>query len=301
MNRQLLGVIVAVVAAALYGVAVGLQALEARRVPAEHALRASLVRRLFRRPLWLMGAIVGAIGWGLQGVALSFAPLTLVEPALALSLVFLLVIGAQALNERVGVREIIGTLAVAGGVAGIGFGAPHHSSTHVNGVVLLVCLGCLCAVVAVPYLSGDGRSSGVLIATSAGVAYGAVGLCTKFAADDRAASAWRAMFTWLLVLGAIAAAGVLSEMSALQLRPATQVAPIVFGLNVVIPVALAPVLARESWDLSTAGRARLIVSLVAVLAGAAVLSRSRAVGAVLATDGDSEATPLDAAAATAGV
>ncbi len=300
MSRQLLGAIVAVLAAALYGIAVGLQALEARRVPSEHALRVSLVRRLLRRPLWLTGAVVGAVGWALQGLALSLASLTLVEPALALSLVFLLVIGARALREQVGVREIAATLAIAGGVAGIGVGAPHHGGTHVTGPLLLFVLTILGAIVAAPHVFGAARSSGVLIATSAGVAYGAVGLCTKFAADDRAASAWRAMFTWLVVLGAIAAVGVLSEMSALQLRPATQVAPIVFGLNVVVPVALAPVLARESWDLSAGARARLVASLVAVLAGAAVLSRSRAVGAVLESEAELQ-PPLDAATAPAGI
>lgn len=299
MSRQLAGMLVAVLAAALYGIAVGLQALEARRVPVEHTLRVSLVRRLFRRPLWLLGAGVGAIGWALQAVALSFAPLTLVEPALALSLVFLLVIGARALREQVGPRELAGTLAIAGGVAGIGIGAPHHSSTHVNGLVLLIALASLGTVVAAPYLVSEGRSSGVLIATSAGVAYGAVGLCTKFAADDRAASAWRALFTWLVVLGAIAAVGVLSEMSALQLRPATQVAPIVFGLNVAVPVALAPVLARESWELSIVAQARLALSLAAVVAGAVALSRSSAVSAVLASDTEETQTPVEAAAASA--
>jgi drug/metabolite transporter (DMT)-like permease len=300
VSRPLLGAIVAVLAAALYGIAVGLQALEARRVPAEHALRVSLVGRLVRRPLWLTGAVVGAIGWALQAVALSFAPLTLVEPALALSLVFLLVIGARALHEHIGRREIAGTLAVGAGVAGIGVGAPHHNGTHVSGALLLVSLVCLGAIVAAPHLVGVARASGVLIAASAGVAYGVVGLCTKFAADDRAASAWRAMFAWLLVLGAIAAAGVLSEMTALQLRPATQVAPIVFGLNVAVPVALAPILARESWDLSGVARVRLVVSLVAVFAGAAVLSRSKAVGAVLESEGESQ-LQLDSTTAPAGV
>ena len=145
-----------------------------------------------------------------------------------------------------------------------------------------------------------GRSSGVLIATSAGVAYAVVGLCTKFAADDRSSSAWLGFFVWLVVLGVVAGAGVLSEMSALQLRAATQVAPIVFGLQVVIPVALAPVLAGESWSFSAAAKVRLAVSIVAVIAGAAVLSRSEVVGAVLSSDTGGDASPpLDSAAAQA--
>lgn len=284
MSHQLLGVLVAVSASALYGLSVGLQALEARRVPMRHALRLSLFGRLARRPLWVIGAILGAAGWGLQAVALSFAPLTLVEPTLATSLIFLLVVGAYALGEPVGPREVVSTLAVAAGVAGLGVGAPSHSASHVGGATLTFSLVCLGAVIAAPHVLRGGRSSGVLVATSAGVAYGFVGLCTKFASDDFSASAWRGLFTWLLLLGAVAGVGVLSEMSAFQLRPVTQVAPIVFGLNVVVPVALAPVLARESWSLSVAARVGLLVSLVAVVAGAFVLSRSGAVAAVLVSE-----------------
>ena len=290
----------AVGASALYALAVGLQALEARRVPPRHVLRLSLFRRLVRRPLWLVGSVAGAVGWGLQGVALSIASLTLVEPVLATSLVFLLVIGTRMLDERVGAREITGTLAIAAGVAGIGLGGPSHTRSHVTGAVLLISLGSLALVVAAPHLLRAGRSSGVLIATSAGVAYAVVGLCTKFAADDRSAAAWLGVFVWLIVLGVVAGVGVLSEMSALQLRAATQVAPIVFGLQVVVPVALAPLLAGESWSFSAAAKTRLAVSIVAVLAGAAVLSRSEVVGAVLLSDtGGDAAQPVDPATARA--
>ena len=124
MSHQLLGVGVAVCASALYGLSVGLQALEARRVPVRHVLRLSLFGRLARRPLWIIGAILGVLGWVLQAVALSFAPLTLVEPTLATTLIFLLVVGTYALGEHVGFREVVSTFAVAAGVVGLGVGAP---------------------------------------------------------------------------------------------------------------------------------------------------------------------------------
>ncbi len=285
MRGLLVGLGAAVAASALYSVAVGLQALEARRVPAEHSLRFSLLSCLARRPLWILGTAIGLLGWGLQAVALSFAPLTLVAPTLAVSLVFLLVVGAYALEERVGRRDVLGVLAVAVGVVGLGWAAPAHSTRHAGGTGLIVAAAALGALVVAPYFVGERRrSSGLLVAASAGVAYACAGLSTKFAADDFSTSAWAGLAAWLAALGVVSGIGVLSEMTALQTRPVTQVAPIVFGLIVLVPVALAPALAGEPWSFPPGVRAVLLLSLVAVVGGVITLSRSRAVGAVLAAE-----------------
>ncbi len=285
MNHHLAGVLVALAAAALYGVAVGLQAFEARRAPAEHRLRFALLGRLSRRPLWLAGAATGVLGWGLQAVALSFAPLTVVEPTLAASLVFLLVFGVRALGEHVGAREALGVLAVSLGLAGLGWAAPSHSTRHVGGIALVVTLALLTAIVVAPYAIAVRRHAPVLlVAASAGVAYAFAGLGTKFATDEVHRSAWVAAIAWLLALGAVSAVGQLNEMSALQQRPVTQVAPVVFGLNVLVPVALAPLLAHETWGRSTGIRAVLVASLTLVVAGMVTLARSKAVGAIYRKD-----------------
>src|SRR5205085_6876992 len=93
MARLLIGLAFAFGAAALYAAGIALQALEAREAPEEHALRMSLFLRLVSRPRWLAGTAVGLAGWALQALALTRAPLTLVQPAVAASLVFLLAIG----------------------------------------------------------------------------------------------------------------------------------------------------------------------------------------------------------------
>ena len=82
----------------------------------------------------------------------------------------------------------------------------------------------------VPYgLSMIGRSAGLLIAVGAGAAYAIDGLATKFFSDDFSNSAWVGLVAWGIVMGLAAGLATLSEMSALQRRPATQVAPIVLG------------------------------------------------------------------------
>ena len=68
--------------------------------------------------------------------------------------------------------------------------------------------------------------------------------------------------------------GVLSEMSALQSRPAIQVAPVVFVTQTVVPVVLAPLLLGESFSETPLGGRSAGVSLALLIAGAAMLARS---------------------------
>ena len=69
----------------------------------------------------------------------------------------------------------------------------------------------------------------------------------------------------------------LTEMSAFQHRPATQVVPVVLTAQAVVPVLLAPLVAGEHWSSSGLGRLGLVGSLVLVALGAWRLGRSRTV------------------------
>src|SRR2546426_11731197 len=101
MPGLLTGILAALAASALYAVGMALQAVEARLAPEAQALRLSLFRRLVRRPRWIAGTALGLSGWALQALALAQAPLTLVQPLLGSSLVFLLAISVWRLGERV--------------------------------------------------------------------------------------------------------------------------------------------------------------------------------------------------------
>jgi len=81
-----LGFALALAAACCYETGYALQAVEARRAPSERALRPSLVAHLVRRPVWVGATALSLVGWPLQIAALTEAPLTLVQPTLALGL-----------------------------------------------------------------------------------------------------------------------------------------------------------------------------------------------------------------------
>jgi drug/metabolite transporter (DMT)-like permease len=285
MTQLILGLLSAVAASGLYSAGIALQASEARLLAPEHGLRVSLLRRLAARPRWLGGIALDACGWALQALALGLAPLTVVQPALALGLVYLLAIGANVLGEPVGRRALAAVLAVAAGVGGLGWAAPDRVVHHETGATLALALGLLGAAALVAFALARARGAGAqLVALAAGLAFAWDGIATKLFSDDVAQRAFPGVVLWLAGMVAAAGLGTLCENSALQRRPVTQVAPLVLAAATVVPVALAPLLAGESWGESAGVRAVLVASLALVVGGAAQLVRTPAVAAVLAID-----------------
>src|SRR3954470_11575765 len=120
------GIALAAGAAACFDGAVALQAVEARAV-AQRAVGAGLLRALIARPRWVAATALAIAGWPLQVAALALAPLTVVQPALALGLVVLLALGRRMLGEPVGTRALIATAAIAAGVGLLAWAAPDEA------------------------------------------------------------------------------------------------------------------------------------------------------------------------------
>jgi hypothetical protein len=271
---MLAGLATALVAAAAYGVAVTVQARQARQVAVRHSLRLSLLRRLACRPLWVAGAATGVLAWCLQAAAISLAPLTLVAPTLALSLVFILLFGGwDGLLHR---REFLGVTAVTAGIAAIGVVAPSRHTIHAGGSAIAVAAA-LAMVASWPQALRSLRPPAWLVATSAGAAYGLVTVATKMAVDAVDTQEWSRALAWLAVAAAAGLVGLLGEMSALQKQPAWLVAPIVFALNVAVPTIAAPLVAGERWSRSTDSETVLVLALMTVTAGVVALARSNRV------------------------
>ena len=121
----------------------------------------------------------------------------------------------------------------------------------------------LALLAAGPYLSERlaGRGQGLAVVLGAGCAYAFSGVSSKLIADGLSAGQLLAPALWAVATGLAALLGLLSEMTALQHRPVTQVAPLVFVVQVVVPVALAPFLLSESWSSTPLGGGVVVVSL----------------------------------------
>ncbi len=286
----------------LYNASIAFQALEAREVPEEHSLRPSLIGKLLRNKRWLGATGLGLIGWPLEIGALLLAPLTVVQPCLASGLILLLWLGVKRLGERPGRREFLAVGAIIAGVAGVALAAPERTTDHAGAGAIALAL-CLVAIpIAAPYVlrgrirhsppSGVvkvGSAVGMLAVISAGCGYAWTAIASKLLTDELAAGALIVAIAWLATAAASEGLALLSEMSALQQRPATHVAPTMFAVQVLIPVLLAPLIFGESWGSTPLGGVVLVASIVVAVVGTVLLAGSRTVGAVIesAHSGDS--------------
>jgi len=274
-----LGALAAAGASTCYETSYALQALEARRVRIFHTVDVSLLARLARRPLWLGAIALAVLGWPIQLVALSLAPLTLVQPVIALGVVLLLVLAARMLHERIGARELLCCAGLVLGVAGIAWAAPARSTSHAGPVALAIALGALSALVAAPYLAAAaGRylaAIWLVLAAGAGDAWAAFG--AKLLTDELSRQRWLAAALFGAASAAALGAGLLSETSALQHFAAARVGPAVMAMQVAIPVILAPLVGGERWGGTPLGGTVLVISLTLVTASGVVLTASGAV------------------------
>jgi len=280
----------------LYNLSIALQALEARAVSSEHSLRVSLIGKLARNRRWLGATALGLAGWPLEIGALLLAPLTVVQPCLASGLILLLWLGATRLGERPGWREGVAVSAIVAGVAGVALAAPERTTDHAGAAAIAAALVLVAIPVLAPYALrarirhsphqegvkvGWANTIGTLTVLSAGCGYAWTAIASKLLTDELAAGAILVAVAWLATAAASEGLALLSEMSALQSRPATHVAPTMFAVQILVPVLLAPLIFGESWGDTPLGGVALVASMAIAVAGTILLAGSRTVGAVI--------------------
>jgi hypothetical protein len=162
---------------------------------------------------------------------------------------------------------------IAGAIAVIGWAAPAHTPgfTHEGEVAVVAALGIAAAV---PYvLRALGRAGGLPTSSSAGFGWAAVGLATALIDEAIAHRHWVVALAWGAGVAVASWSALLAEMTALQTWPATRSIPVVFGIEMVLPAALLPVLTHtRPGHLLSFGAA-----LAVACAGAGVLGSSPAV------------------------
>lgn len=280
MGSVVAGVGLAALASVLFNAAIVIQASEVREVPREHALQMSLLGRLVRRPRWLLGAALGLTAFPLQTAALLWAPLTAVQPADAAGLLVLLFLGARMLHERVGRVEVAAVIAIVIGIVVLTIAAPKREVSQVEGaqVLLPMVAVALVALAPVVFRRRIGPDS-IGVVLGAGFAFALGAFCAKIVADAISRHAWGIVLIGLAVAGLAAFVGTLTEQTALQRRQATQVAPLIFAIELLVPVLLAVLVVGEDWrHTSVVG---IVAALALVVGGAFALGRAPTVARLL--------------------
>ena len=108
--------VLALCAALAFGASVALQERAASEVPHHQALRVGMIARLVQRPIWLLGVATSGVGFLLQAAALRRGSLVVVQPLMATTVIFALLLVAIWTREWLHPGEWAAVVAVVAGV-----------------------------------------------------------------------------------------------------------------------------------------------------------------------------------------
>jgi len=282
-----LGLLAALAASVAFNVGIVLQAADARVSRTDEGLRLTLLAHLARRRRWVAGFLLGAVGFGLQVLALSLVPFVIVQPILAAGLLLMLYLGVRLLGERVGWAEVAGVLGITVGIALLVWGQPAHIEKVSNETAVVAVIMAMTLVSLVPFaLRGRGRlDSSTFVIVASALAFGASNIATKLISDSSGTGAWPLVGVWLATAAATGVIGLTTEMTALQRRRATFVVPLSFAIQTFFPVVLEPIYLSEQWGTSALGGVPLIAGLALVGLGAVLVGRTHGVSALVSGSG----------------
>lgn len=181
------------------------QEREAVHAPGEPVARAGFLMHLLRRPRWVIGSALVLLGTGLHVLALSGAPLTVVQPIGVSGLVFGIILIALRNGRRVHLGEIVAGVGVTGGLAMLVLSFPHDADPPVMG---LETAAWLCGAVTLfgvlvhltaRWLPASPRA--LLLALAAGLAVGTTSALIRVLAHGAMESPL-ALLSWLVPMAA---------------------------------------------------------------------------------------------------
>lgn len=272
-------VLTALLAACSFAVAAVLQQAAAAAEPDKETLRPRLLLRLLRRPLWLAGIAMAAFSYVIQGVALAFGPLVLVQPLAATDLIFALPLIARRRGMRLGTAEAAGALCTAGGVAAFLVVLPPPGGVTAPAPAAWIRLGAIAGVlVAVLVAAGVRARSHArtgLYAAAAGLLFALLDSVSKSAATIVREHGTAVMAHWqpyaLLIIGST---GVLLAQSSFQSGSLAVSLPIIDTLEPIGSVLIGVAIFRERLAASADDLAVQALGAALAVTGIVVLDRS---------------------------
>jgi|GEM_PF-6557529 hypothetical protein len=285
-GEVLLGLLVAVISAALYGAAPVIQAVAARQQRPGHGFGLRLLVALALRPLWLLGLAVEAGSFLMEVYALSLAPVAFIAPVMSLDMVVFAILASRVLRERVGRSGLVGMGAM---VLGVGLLAGSFAGSNELGQLasnrdlgLFLVFGAVFALGAgwaANRSAGGGRlfRAAGFFGLAAGVSYAIATVATRqfglYLDDHSLARIFVTPTPYLLAVFSLLALSL--EQRGLQGPGAVIVFPVTSGVSAFLPVILGLTVFDEPAP-SGVKMAMFVVSLVLVASGIVALGHGRA-------------------------
>jgi drug/metabolite transporter (DMT)-like permease len=256
-----------------------LQQRSASRRPSDERMSWKLLRRLAADRTWLLGIGAAALSYGFQAVALTFGPLTLVQPLVVSELLFAVPVSVRLRDLRLRRREWAAVASVVTGLA-IGIVAADPQRGHpvqpastwapaLGGVMLLV----VGSLVAAKKVSGPIKAS----------AFALAGACTMGLQSALYAATlvylrkelWGVFLhweTWLLIVASLG--GMFLIQNAFQSGPLAASTPLIDSVLPLVAIALGVGLFGETIRTSWWGLAGATLGLLLLVAGIVTLDTS---------------------------
>jgi multidrug transporter EmrE-like cation transporter len=244
-GKVITGLVVAVVSAGLYDVGYVLEKQALSELPPVRLNPLQLARTVRSSRRWLSGFAVMLAGLGLQVVALTLAPVSVVQPVLAAGLVGLVIAGGPLLGERLHRRQRAALFLVISAVVAIAIssqaGARLARSVPAGRFAMLAAAAACVAVVAgAAGLKASRRRPGsgppawtaAALAGAAGLLYGLGAVAEKAVATNvvgkgivaGVVGSLSSAYPWLFLV--VTLAGMLVFQVALQAHPASLIATV---------------------------------------------------------------------------
>lgn len=254
------------------------------RQSGDDALRFRLLWDLVRQPRWVAGVAMEAFSFVIQGVALVFGPLTLVQPLAATDVLFALPMIARRQRRRLTRSDILGALTVAAGIAIFLAVSPPTSGLSAPPIgvwiPVFLAMGILVALAAVAALRAHGKARVIWLAAAAGALYGLGDALTKSTVDLFSSIGWATLVSWEPY--ALAATGVVSALfgqSAFGAGALSLSLPVIDTLEPVCAVVIGATVFGERLASSPVQLGFQLAGGAAAVAGIWMLSRSKIVEA----------------------
>jgi drug/metabolite transporter (DMT)-like permease len=272
-------VLAALAAAVVFGGAAVMEQRSVKQVPERGVVSPRILLDLIHRPLWLASIAANIAGLLLQLLALHFGELALVQPIIAMDLLFAVLIAAATIRHRAPDRIMLGgVVCCAAGIGGfLAIARPHGGSDTVSLPAVLP-LGAGLAAVILICLSvarhSDRRRRALALALACGVAFGVTAFLFKLLASAAGQGASALLRQWpLYAVIVVGPFGFLLNQSAFQ--AGVLISPVLSVITVTDPlvsIGIAHLWLNEtiaSTPLDVAGE---VISLAVMAAGITALA-----------------------------
>jgi drug/metabolite transporter (DMT)-like permease len=238
--------------------------------------------QLFAQPVWFLGALLQALGWVLQTLALKNGQLVVVQGLVATSLVLTLPLGAKFTNQHVGRHEVVAAIAtVSGLILFLVVGQPNGGIDQPAATKWWVAVALV--VVGVGLLAGfgfrrKGPPAAALLGAAAGLSFGFQGAASKMFASELGgglANLLASWATWALVGSALV--GFAVQQSALKTGALAAAVASSNSSTLLVSILLGVFLFEENLS---RGNGRLLVALLGLaltIGGVGALAGTRGV------------------------